>query len=173
VTAAANRPSSELILELAVAPQFEDDVDVDLIENVLGRALAAMTVSGPVTLSLVITDDRELQELNLKYRGIDAPTDVLSFSQREGASGHEKVDFPAPESAPLALGDVIISGERVRSQADEYGHTRRRELAYLAVHGLLHVLGHDHETVEEGRVMREAEEAALEEVPRKQRAERL
>jgi probable rRNA maturation factor len=166
VTAASNPSSVELILELDIAPGFEGDVDTELLENVLRRVIAATTMTGAVTLSLVVTDDHELRELNRKYRGIDSTTDVLSFSQHEAAKSGDNDVFPIPESLARPLGDVVISGERVWSQAAEYGHTRRRELAYLAVHGLLHVLGYDHETIDGRRAMREAEEVALVSIPR-------
>ena len=163
MTAPPNHPPLELTLELDVAPEFETDVDVDLLESVLTRALVAQKVSGAVELSLVITDNAELQELNRHYRGIDAPTDVLSFSQDETAEGDA---FPTIDAVARPLGDIIISGDRVREQAIDYGHSQRRELAYLAVHGLLHLLGYDHETEEAKDQMRTAEESALEAVPR-------
>jgi probable rRNA maturation factor len=166
VTNRADPPPLDLVLELDVAPRFEADVDVKLLESVLTSALVAHGVTGAVELSLVITDDAELQELNRQYRGIDAPTDVLSFSQEESAAGHETDAFPTIEAVARPLGDVIISGDRVRDQAREYGHDHRRELAYLAVHGLLHVLGYDHETEEARQMMRAAEEQALAAIPR-------
>jgi probable rRNA maturation factor len=166
MTTPANATPVDLSLELDIAPQFEEDVDSELLQNVLTNVLTANRVSGPVELSMVITDDAELHELNLQYRGIDAPTDVLSFSQAEASVGHAADDFPASGDMARPLGDVIISGDRVRSQAAEFGHGRRRELAYLAVHGLLHVLGYDHENDIDRQTMRLAEEAALESVPR-------
>ncbi len=166
MTTGTDPPPLELILELDVASQFEPDVDTEFLESVLSRALVAHGVFGAVELSLVITDDAEMRELNRRYRGIDAPTDVLSFSQQEEDNGHETDAFPTLLAVARPLGDVIISGDRVREQAREYGHAKRRELAYLAVHGLLHVLGHDHETEVGQRGMRAAEEAALTAIPR-------
>jgi probable rRNA maturation factor len=133
---------------------------------VLLRALETNNVSGSVEVSLVITDDVELQKLNRQYRGVDAPTDVLSFSQTEAAARYQPVDFPNPGELARPLGDIIISGDRVRAQSVEYGHPGRRELAYLAVHGLLHLLGFDHEIDADRVSMRQAEENALESVPR-------
>ena len=92
----------------------------------------------------MLTDDARIHELNRTYRGVDRPTDVLSFSQREG---------DAPDSWDGLLGDVIISIERAQRQADEYGHTMAREVGFLTVHGVLHLLGWDHEEPEEERRM--------------------
>jgi probable rRNA maturation factor len=79
-----------------------------------------------------------LRSLNHEYRGIDAPTDVLSFAE-------EAAGFVLPPGMPRPLGELVISYERVRAQAADYGHTPDRELAFLTVHGTLHLLGYDHE----------------------------
>lgn len=155
-----------LQLDLDVEPEYEADVDPDLLEDVLRRALRANGEMGAFAVSLVVTDDAEVQALNQQYRGIDRPTDVLSFSQTESSSELGDDAFPTPTEGPRALGDIVISVDRVRAQAAEYGHSQRRELAYLAVHGLLHLLGFDHETEADRIVMRETEERALAAVPR-------
>jgi probable rRNA maturation factor len=108
-----------------------------------------------VSLSLV-TDDR-IHELNRDYRGVDHPTDVLSFAL-------EETDPQSPQVCGYQdniLGDIVISTDRVRSQAVEYGHSFERELLYLAVHGTLHLLGYDHETEEDKIQMRQKEEIVL------------
>ncbi|HVC34255.1 MAG TPA: rRNA maturation RNase YbeY [Chloroflexota bacterium] len=154
-------PCPSLRLEVDVPPAFEGDVDQALLGRVLCGALESQGIAGPVEISLVVTDDAEIQALNLAYRGKDCPTDVLSFSQAEGPVG-----FPETPGTPRPLGDIVISYDRVRAQASEYGHSERRELAYLAVHGLLHLLGFDHESEPQRETMRRAEEAALAETPR-------
>ncbi len=154
-------PGPDVTLELDVAPELAGEVDRDLLERVVDATLASQGIRGPVELSIVVTDDAEIQELNREYRGKDCPTDVLSFSQTEGPGC-----FPVPAGAPRPLGDIVISYDRVRAQADEYGHSRRRELSYLTVHGLLHLLGFDHETESDREKMRREEEAALADVPR-------
>src|SRR5579883_146589 len=152
---------STLKLDLDVAPCFEKEVARDFLCGVLERVLATQGVTGLVELSVVVTDDAQIQTLNREYRGKDCPTDVLSFSQLEGVD-----NFPhAPGEARL-LGDIVISYDRVRAQAAEYGHSEKRELAYLAVHGLLHLLGFDHETEPGRQKMRRAEEEALAQIPR-------
>ncbi|MDN5363206.1 MAG: putative rRNA maturation factor [Eubacteriales bacterium] len=103
---------------------------------------------------IILVDDEEIRRLNKEYRGIDSPTDVLSFALNEG----EEV-----EGADFLLGDVYISMERAVAQAEEYGHSLLREVSFLAVHGLLHLLGYDHQTEEERQRMRQKEEEILEE----------
>ena len=101
-------------------------------------------------LSIFITDDEEIGSLNRIYRAIDRPTDVLSFSQLEGEG---------PIIAPHLLGDVVISWETAQRQAMDLGHTIQFEMKRLLVHGVLHLLGFDHEKDEDGaRAMKEEEE---------------
>lgn len=152
-----------LELGLDIDPPYQDEVDRALLERVIAKTLDAQGVQEPVEVSVVVTDDAQVHELNRQYRGVDRPTDVLSFAQGEPTGVGA---FPSIGLAPRPLGDIVISGDRVRAQAAEYGHSQRRELAYLAVHGLLHLLGFDHETEPERQRMRAAEEAALIEIPR-------
>jgi len=110
-------------------------------------------------LSVVVTGDREIRSLNREYRSIDKETDVLSFPLMELTPG-----TPPPARLPVEdrhLGDIVISLERMLEQAAEYGHSWRRELAYLAVHGVLHLLGYDHHEEGMERHMRAREEAVL------------
>lgn len=103
-------------------------------------------------LSVAFVDDLQIHDLNRTYRSVDCPTDVLSFE-----AGEE----PEVEGAPAPLGDVVVSLETAFRQAAEFGHTPERETGYLVAHGVLHLLGFDHETEEERRVMRTLEEEAL------------
>lgn len=106
-------------------------------------------------LSILFTDNAEIQELNRDYRGKDAPTDVLSFSQIEG---QEILPFET------ALGDLVVSLERAREQAAEFDNTFEEEIARLLVHGLLHLFGYEHVDVSEAEVLRmQAEEDRLRE----------
>ena len=95
-------------------------------------------------VSVAFVDDEAMAELNLNYRGKVGPTDVLSFALEEGE------EFIVPDDAPLMLGDIIISAERAKAQAEEYGHALEREIVYLLVHGLLHLAGFDHDNENEG-----------------------
>lgn len=96
-----------------------------------------------VEWSLTFVDDEAIQTFNSEYRGYDRPTDVLSFSQLEGDD-----DFPTPDEGLPVLGDVVISVERAKEQAAERGHSFEAELALLITHGLLHLVGEDHDTPE-------------------------
>ena len=136
--------------------------DADLAQRVLQRAIEVQRDALPMSVatvyvSLVLTDDVGIARLNRQYRGIDAPTDVLSFSQLE--SSGPPVEWP--EGMPLTLGDIVVSLPRAELQAGEYGHSRERELAFLLVHGLLHLLGFDDETPGQAAVMEEHQERIL------------
>jgi len=136
-----------------VTPELED-----LFRKIVLATLEAEGEGEEVEVSLVLVDDQRIQELNRDYRGIDRPTDVLSFAQRESVEGEE--DFVSEEDEWL-LGDIVISMETAQRQATEYGHSLERELGFLIVHGCLHLLGYDHETEAERQVMREKEENIL------------
>lgn len=103
-------------------------------------------------VSVTLTDNAYIHELNKQYRGIDRPTDVLSFALNESEEP-ETLDGPEVN----VLGDLIISVERAEAQAEDYGHSLRREIAFLTVHGMLHLLGYDHMEDEEREEM-EAEQ---------------
>ncbi len=124
-----------------------------LIQKVLTKGAELQNVPADAEISVLICDGPVICELNKTYRGVDAPTDVLSFALNEG-------EDDVPEEA-AELGDIIINLDRAEEQAYEYGHSREREVAYLAVHGFLHILGYDHYEPEEKADMRAAEEAIL------------
>lgn len=113
----------------------------DIEENVRAAAEKAAELYGVPTaeVSITLTDNAYIHELNRQYRKIDRPTDVLSFALNEGVEPEVK-DGPAIN----VLGDIIISVERAQEQAADYGHSLRREMAFLTVHGMLHLLGYDH-----------------------------
>lgn len=134
------------------------------IRKVIRTALAAEGVDFPCEVDVLLTNDARIHELNREQRGIDQPTDVLSFPAfdlRPGALP-EPADAD-PGSGLVPLGDMVVSLERAAAQAKEYGHSNRRELAYLTVHSVLHLLGYDH--LDEGpqkAQMRAKEEEILE-----------
>jgi probable rRNA maturation factor len=134
-----------------------EDEWISLLENVLQSGLNAYQ-KPQSEVSLVLVDNDYIQELNLEYRELDEPTDVLSFAMEEAATDGTDV---LPEDAPELLGDIYISVERAIEQAKEYDHSFVRELSYLAVHGLLHLLGFDHQTPEQTNTMRTEEEKIL------------
>jgi probable rRNA maturation factor len=125
-------------VDVQTAPRFAGEVDEELLRRVTAKALRHEGIEGEITLSVVITDDEAVRELNREFRDVDAPTDVLAFG-----TGEES-DFVTAPGEPAYLGDVIISYPRAVIQAEEYGHSINRELALLTVHGVLHLLGYDH-----------------------------
>lgn len=125
------------------------------IRNAFQILLNLEDVWEEVEIGLTFVDNVVIQRLNREYRGKDVPTDVLSFPQ-DDADG-----FFVPEGLPRILGDIVISLPRAAEQASEYGHSMEREVVYLAVHGLLHLLGYDHESLEEQSAMRQREEEVM------------
>ncbi|MDP4127599.1 MAG: rRNA maturation RNase YbeY [Bacillota bacterium] len=106
-------------------------------------------------VSLTLVNDQRIHELNRDYRGVDRPTDVLSFALQD------ETDEPDSEFEDDMLGDIVISVERAMEQAEEYGHSFEREIVYLAVHGTLHLLGYDHEEENDKQEMRGKEEEVM------------
>ncbi|HKM42966.1 MAG TPA: rRNA maturation RNase YbeY [Limnochordia bacterium] len=127
----------------------------DLICSGFEAASRLEGLQGEIEVSITFVDDKAIQVLNRDYRGIDEPTDVLSFPQDDEGG------FGVYEDMPEILGDIVISLERARDQAADYGHSVTREVLYLAVHGFFHLLGYDHNSPDEQRCMREMEEKVL------------
>ncbi len=113
-------------------------------------------------ITVTLTDGETIREINRQHRGIDSETDVLSFPLWDRRSGEEP--FVDPETDCIMLGDIIISLPRLKEQAQEYGHSERREGAYLCIHGVLHLLGYDHMEEDEKQEMRNKEEELLSEL---------
>ncbi len=153
------------VVEVNIAAGLEDraaaaNLDLGLVEAAISAILQGEHVAAAAEVGVLIADDAELQRLNLAFRGLATPTDVLSFADDDATSTF----VTAPET-PTYLGDIAISLDRVLAQAAEYGHTPARELAYLAAHGALHLLGYDHETSPEAAAdMRAREEAVMAEL---------
>lgn len=117
-----------------------------LIKKSVKEALAQEGFSDPAEVSVSFVDNEAIHKLNLEYREKDKPTDVLSFPMWEK---EELSDGSALDGHAVTLGDIIISAEKAKSQAEEYGHSLEREICFLSVHSILHLLGYDHETSEE------------------------
>ena len=134
-----------------------------LLRRVIPAALEAEGVSFPCEVDVLLTDDDGIHEINREMRQVDRPTDVLSFPEFELTPGQ----LPGPEDADpgtglVPLGDMVLSLERVRAQAKEYGHSNRREMSYLVTHSVLHLLGYDHvDEAEMKRQMRGREEVIM------------
>lgn len=140
----------------------EEGFDISLLEK---YGLQGVDTDVPLAVELVFTDEAGIRKLNAGTRGKDAVTDVLSFPNLDGILEKpiRKADFPfdADEEGNLFLGSIVICRKRAAEQAEEYGHSLRRELYYLAVHGLCHLLGYDHEREEDKAQMRAREEKIL------------
>ncbi len=149
-----------------------ESLDEEAREN-LQNALSGEAVSDmPLVVELLFVSEEEIRSLNARERGVDRVTDVLSFPAMELSPGEaisseehgECVEFIGEEGAPsgrMLLGSVVICEKRAAEQAEEYGHSLAREIGYLAVHGVLHCLGYDHEAAEERAAMRREEENVM------------
>ena len=142
---------------------LEEEVDIPfsfdyrkVAEDVIDKALEVEEFPYEVEVSLVLTDDAAIHELNQQFREMDRSTDVLSFPM---------MDYPAPgdfsENDELILGDIVISVDHVLAQAKEYGHSRKREYAFLIAHSMLHLMGYDHMTPDEATLMEEKQSYIL------------
>ena len=138
-----------------------------LAEQVVESALTLMGCPFEAEVSLLLTTDGGIREINRQQRNLDRPTDVLSFpmlSLSRPADWEEVGSCQGafhPETGELLLGDIVLSKDRVAAQAEEYGHSLCREYAFLLVHSLLHLLGYDHQTPEEARQMEALQEELL------------
>ena len=131
-----------------------------LLRRCCNAVLIMEEFDGSAEVDVSFVDDKQMQELNLKHRNIDSTTDVLSFPLGENGEYDQN-----PETGAKLLGDIVISIPRAYAQAGEYGHSFRREMAYLTAHSMLHLLGYDHEAcgIEAVR-MREKEETVMEQL---------
>ena len=125
---------------------------MDIISTVVNGTLEYMKFKKQAEVSVSIVDAKEIQKLNREFRGINKVTDVLSFPM-------EDVN---PETKEVVLGDIVLCADKIISQAREYGHTRKRELAFLTCHSMLHLLGYDHMTDEEREEMENLQRKILE-----------
>jgi probable rRNA maturation factor len=123
---------------------------IELVQALLDIAAKKENVSDDAEVSVTFVTNHEIQEINRDYRNLDKPTDVISFALEESTEGEIEI---VGEDLPVVLGDIIISVERAKEQAEDYNHSFERELGFLAVHGFLHLLGYDHMTKEDEKVM--------------------
>lgn len=135
-----------------------------LIKKAVNMALDAEGVNVPCAVSVVLTDDEGIHRINREYRGVDRPTDVLSFPMNELVPGEFDADICEKDmdTGAIMLGDMLLSVPRCQAQGEEFGHGYDREIMYLTVHSVLHLLGYDH--VDEGEMkkqMRAREKAIM------------
>ncbi len=166
----AVEPMMTLYLENETERHFSFDVE-GTAEAVIRKVLEMEGCPYEATVNLLLTDNEGIRQFNRDYRGLDKPTDVLSFPNLNyGApadfSHVEEEAFGCfePDSGELMLGDIIISADRMIEQAERYGHSQRREFAFLTAHSMLHLLGYDHQDKEEAAVMEQKQEQALQEL---------
>ncbi len=139
--------------------KFKDCVDEEWVRKIAHEVLKAESVTPPYEVSIVFTDSETVQKLNRDYRGVDEPTDVLAFYMlpRQG----DDFSFVLSPDGITHLGEVIVSYPQAVEQAKEQGHSAEQELALLIIHGILHLLGYDHEQPEEEAKMRAREKELL------------
>ena len=147
-------------IEVFVDDKFRGLVDGGWVKKIVRQVLKAEGVAPPYQVSMVFNSSETVRQLNRDYRGVDEPTDVLAFYMlpQKGVDS----SFALPPDGVARLGEVIISYPQAVKQAREQGHSPQRELALLIIHGILHLLGYDHEDPEEESKMREKERILLE-----------
>jgi len=140
---------------IEVFVQVEEEIkELETVEKVLYSAVEKEKLDN-VSFNLIIVDNKYIHELNRTYRHIDRETDVITFALED----EDSIVLPDKERI---LGDIYISIDKAKAQAEEYGHSLLRELSFLAVHGFYHLLGYDHQTPEEEKVMFTKQEEVLE-----------
>ncbi|MBE5823543.1 MAG: rRNA maturation RNase YbeY [Butyrivibrio sp.] len=155
-------------VENEVDAKFDFDIE-ELAIMVADKVLESEGCDHDVEIGLTITDDDGIKELNSQFRDIDKPTDVLSFPNVSYETAgdfsvfesDQKVDLINPDTGKIMFGDIVINEKRVREQAIEYGHSERREFAFLVAHSMLHLCGYDHMESDEAAVMEKKQEEVL------------
>ncbi|MCI8625528.1 MAG: rRNA maturation RNase YbeY [Lachnospiraceae bacterium] len=160
-------------MTITIEQEAGKELDFDyqtLIRQVVEQALEYEECPYEAEVAVLLTDDAAIQEANREFRGIDRATDVLSFPMVEYEKPGEfsrledRADCFHPDTGELLLGDILLSTDHVWAQAEEYGHTRKRELAFLVAHSMLHLMGYDHLEETERIQMEERQEAILKEL---------
>ena len=147
-------------INVLVDESLEGFIEMDWLESVAKQVLVAQKTGSRVELGLVITTQERVQQLNLRYLGRDEPTDVLAFSAIEEI-GADSPPFVMPPDGMSHLGEVIISYPQAVAQAEEHQHSIKKEIAILIIHGMLHLLGYEHDKPELKRQMTAREEGIL------------
>lgn len=152
------------MLQIEILNEYHEPVSDELavlVKRCLEAAAAIEGVKGEVSVSFV--DNDRIHELNREFRGVDRPTDVLSFAMNE--QGEDELDIYVDEAEmddfPNMLGDIVISIPKAQEQAGDYGHSFEREVGFLAVHGFLHLIGYDHMTQADEKEMFSRQEEIL------------
>lgn len=143
----------------------EEEETRRLLQRVMEQVLQDEGIEMEVVVGVTLVEPDRIQKINRAFRKVDSVTDVLSFPMIDGmlaqAAPAALLGCVDPETGALELGDLVLCPARAAEQAQEYGHSLRREMGYLCAHGMLHLLGYDHEDEDERAVMRQKEEQAL------------
>lgn len=141
----------------------------EILDLIMEEVLSQEGCPYEAQVNLLITDNEGIHEFNRQYRQVDAPTDVLSFPMIDfikeadfSVVDHGEAEYIDPESGELILGDIIISADKVKEQALKFGHSQKREFAFLTAHSMLHLCGYDHMTQAQADVMEQKQEKVLE-----------
>ncbi len=153
-----------------VTEEFEFDFE-EMEKKVVEACLEYVDCPYEAEVSILLTDNEQIKVINREYRDVDAPTDVLSFPAVDyelpgdfSRLEEEVASYFHPETGELILGDIVISLERAKQQATEYGHSLKRELAFLTTHSMFHLFGYDHMEEEERKLMEDKQREVLESV---------
>lgn len=158
-----------ITIDYETSKKLEFDYE-DYIHRVIEKAMDYEACPYEAEINVLITDNEQIRQINAENRGIDAPTDVLSFPMIEYET---PADFDAledmwevfhPETGELLLGDIVLSVDKIKSQAEEYGHSVERELSFLVAHSMLHLFGYDHMEEEERAVMEQKQREILQQL---------
>jgi len=148
-------------INISVEQKLKVSLEEGWLQRIALRTLEAEGIASPAEMGLVITDSKTIQKLNRTYRGEDQPTDVLAFHMTPDTSQESELRFVGPPDGVHHLGEVVISYPQAVRQAQEQGHGVTQELALLIIHGILHLLGYDHELPEEEQQMKARENEIL------------
>ncbi|UXH44360.1 rRNA maturation RNase YbeY [Rossellomorea vietnamensis] len=149
-----------LLIDFIDETETVSDEQTELVQNILNFAADQEGIEDESEVSVTFVTNERIQEINREYRAKDQPTDVISFALEE--LGEDEVEIIGAE-IPRVLGDIIISIDRTKEQAEEYNHSVSRELGFLALHGFLHLLGYDHMEEEEEKKMFKRQKDILDE----------
>ncbi|MBU2536258.1 MAG: rRNA maturation RNase YbeY [Chloroflexota bacterium] len=160
-------------INLIIEGQFTGCPDADWFQHVVAQVLDAQDAAGNAEIGLVITDQEKVRELNRDYRGEDRPTDVLAFYMTTAGEQpeSESARFVPPPDGMRHLGEVVISYPQAVIQAQEHRHSVEKELAILIIHGVLHLLGYDHENTQQKQEMSAREQIILSKIMLEQESE--
>lgn len=147
-----------LLIDFLDETEKVEQKHIQLVEDLLQHAVEVLNIVDESEVSITFVTNDVIQQINHEYRGKNQPTDVISFAMEELGDG--EIEIVGGE-LPRILGDIIISIDRAKEQAEDYGHSFERELGFLAVHGLLHLLGYDHMTEDDEKIMFSKQEEIL------------